>query len=79
MINYTLVVQDSEGNRTVSSWGNGDVVEIVVTNMMVNTLYWYHVIAINQFGSSQSTPLGICKCMYACEVSVVLLLDIIIV
>ena len=63
MISYILVVQNSEGNRTVSSHGNGDVVEIVVTNLMVNTRYWYHVIATNQFGSSQSTPVEIRKNM----------------
>ena len=67
-IRYILLVQDSEGNRTVSSHGNGDVVEIVITYLMANTRYWYHAIATNQFGSSKSTPVEMCKsiCMDTC-------------
>ena len=65
---YTLVVLDSERSRNAqTSQDNDDVVTITITNLMANTGYWYHVIATNQFGSSQSTPVEICKWLAVCR------------
>ena len=63
MHNYTLVVVDSEGNRTTqTSHATGDIVNITISGLMENTRYRYHVIATNQFGASPaSTPVEIGK------------------
>ena len=59
--NYTLVVVDSEGNRTTqTSQATGDIVSIAISGLRENTRYRYHVIATNQFGdSNRSTPVKI--------------------
>ena len=59
--NYTLVVVDSEGNRTTqTSQATGDVVNIAISGLRENLRYSYHVIATNQFGdSNRSTPVEI--------------------
>ena len=70
VLSYTLVVEDSEGNRTVLTvQATGGVVDIVVDNLVEDTRYWYHVIATNQFGSKQSFPVEICKCIRLFTVS----------
>ena len=63
--NYTLVVEeDSTGNMTdpisLTAMATGNLIRIVVSDLMENTHYLYHVIATNQFGSSQqSASMGI--------------------
>ena len=60
--NYTLVVEDSEGNRaTQTSQATGDIVEISISGLKENSCYSYHVIATNQFGESR--PSIACKCI----------------
>ena len=63
MHNYTLVVEDSEGNRaTQTSQATGDVANISISGLIENTCYSYQVLATNQFGGSNpSTPMEIGK------------------
>ena len=63
MHNYTLVVEDSAGDRiTETSQATGDTVSIAISGLIENTRYSYHVIATNQFGASPaSTPVIIGK------------------
>ena len=58
MHNYTLVVEDSEGNRTTqTSQATGDIVSIAISGLIESTHYSYHVIATNQFGDSNPSTL----------------------
>ena len=60
--NYTLVVEDPEGNITDTIVeAIGSVIGIVVNDLMEDTQYLYYVMATNQFGSSTSSSVGICK------------------
>lgn len=61
MHNYTLVVEDTEGNRTTqTSQATGDRVSIVISDLTENARHSYHVLATNQFGNSHiSTPVEI--------------------
>ena len=60
--NYTLMVEDPEGNMTIqTSLATGSVIRIVVNDLMEDTRYLYYVVATNQFGSSRSSSVGICK------------------
>ena len=67
MHNYTLVVEESEGNRaTQTSQATGDIVNITISGLIENTCYRYQVLATNQFGDSDpSTPVEIGKCINA--------------
>ena len=63
--NYTLMVEDLEGNMTYiivqTSLATGSVIRILVNDLMEDTRYLYYVMATNQFGSSQSNSIRICK------------------
>ena len=60
--NYTLIVEDPEGNTTIqTSLATGSVIRIVVNDLMEDTQYVYYVIVTNQFGSTRSSSVGICK------------------
>ena len=63
MHNYTLVVVDSEGNRTTqTSQATGDIVNIAISGLRENMCYSYHVLATNQFGDSMpSAAVVVCK------------------
>ena len=63
MYNYTLVVVDSEGDKTSqTSQATGDIVSIDISDLREDTRYNYHVLATNQFGNSNSsTPVEISK------------------
>ena len=51
MHNYTLVVEDSEGNRiSKTSQATGDVVNITISDLKENSYYSYYVLATNQLG-----------------------------
>ena len=65
MHNYTLVVVDSEGNRTIqTSQATGDIVNISISGLLENTCLGYHVLATNQFGDSKpSVAVYVCKCI----------------
>ena len=60
--NYTLMVEEPEGNTTIqTSLATGSVIRIVVNDLMEDTRYLYYVVATNQFGSARSSSVGICK------------------
>ena len=63
--NYTLMAEDPEGNMTdpivQTSLATGSVIRIVVNDLMEDTRYLYYVVATNQFGSTRSSSVGICK------------------
>ena len=63
--NYTLMVEDPEGNVTdpivQTSLATGSVIRIVVNDLMEDTRYLYYVVATNQFGSRSLSSVGICK------------------
>ena len=63
MHNYTLVVEDSEGNgATQTSQATGDIVNVSISGLMENVCYSYHVLATNQFGHSKpSAAVVVCK------------------
>ena len=57
--NYTLMVEDPEGNMTdpivQTSLATGSVIRIVVNDLIKDTRYLYYVVATNQFGSSKKS------------------------
>ena len=54
--NYTLMVEDPEGNTTIqTSLANGSLIKIDAEYLMEDTRYWYYVVATNQFGSSNNS------------------------
>ena len=63
--NYTLMVEDPEGNMTdpivQTSLATDSVIRILVNVLMEDTRYLYYVVATNQFGSTRSSSVGICK------------------
>ena len=63
--NYTLMVEDPEGNMTdpiaQTSLATGSVIRIVINDLMGDTYYLYYVVGTYQFGSSRSSSVGICK------------------
>ena len=61
---YTLMVSrdgflEIAMNSTEST--AGDILSIVVKNLLENTHYSYYVIATNPFGRDESTQINICK------------------
>ena len=66
VINYTLILEDSEGNRMESSSVtiNNKIVTIEIL-LMENSLYSYYIQATNEFGSTNtSTTVDISKYVY---------------
>lgn len=61
VMTYTLVLEDSQGNRSESSLSrNGSTHNVVVTDeLMENSQYTYFIMATNVIGSSQSAPVKI--------------------
>ena len=65
VLNYTLVVVNSEGGITTQiSQAPGDVVNIAISGLREDTCYIYQVLATNQFGNSNpSISVEVCKCI----------------
>ena len=69
VMNYTLILEDSEGNRMEPSSVtiNNKIVTIEILLLMENSLYSYYIQATNEFGSNTSTAVDISKynqCVY---------------
>ena len=62
VMNYTLILEDSEGNRMESSsvTVNNKIVTIEIL-LMENSLYSYYIRATNGLGSNTSTAVDISK------------------
>ena len=66
VMNYTLILEDFEGNRMESSSVtiNNKIVTIEIL-LMENSLYSYYIRATNEFGSTNtSTAVDISKYLY---------------
>ena len=65
VVNYTLILEDSEGNRIESSSVivNNKIVTIEIL-LMENSLYSYYIRATNELGSNTSTAVDISKYLY---------------
>ena len=51
---YTLVLEDSDNNRTPHQPEiSGDVITFVVENLSEDTIYSFYIQATNEFGSSR--------------------------
>ena len=68
VMNYTLILKDSEGSRMESSSVtiNNKIVTIEIL-LMENSLYSYCILVTNEFGNNTSTAVDISKynqCVY---------------
>ena len=60
---YSLVLEDSDGNRTVHfPTVSGNLIYLVVEDLREDTVYHFYIEAQNQFGSSSGfIPVKLCE------------------